>query len=252
MSTPVIRADSVAEQFAWLGWRYSSHDDWSVEAVTYGERDGAELETMTVRADGEAHEVSFDVTVLRDSDPEAEDSTLTLDRIMRAASEFAEKNPPQHPGSLARFPVPWDAYPRSLAVPMTVLAVDRGERMLFAPPRVVGVSYPSLEPFGVGEYPGFEPDDWPPVALGTWPPADLASRPMAALQGMIGRFSAVWVRLLGAWFGQRAYAHIATDAADAHDLIGSLDLPAMLPYYTRLSPGFWSWLDGLRQKADAR
>lgn len=246
MSTPIIRADSVAEQFAWLGWKFSGHDDWSVEAVTYGERDGAELETMTVAADGATRTVSFDVTVLRDTDPEAEDSTLTLDRVMRAASEFAEQNPPQHPGSLARFPMPWDAYPRVLAVPMTVLAVDRGERLLFAPPRVVGVSFPALEPFGVGEFPGFEPDDWPPEALGSWPPADLVDRSMAALQGMIGRFSAVWMRLLAAWFAQSAYAHIASDATDARELLQSLDLPAMAPYYRRLSPGFWVWLEDQR------
>lgn len=239
---PTIRADSVSEQLAWLGWKFSGHRDWSIESVTYGEREGAELEIMTVAADGKPLEVSFDVTALRDSDPDAEDPTLMLDRIMRAASEFAERNPPHHPGSLARFPVPWDAYPHSLGVPMTVLAIDQGERLLFAPPRIVGVSFPELEPFGVGEYPGFEPDDWPPERLGAWPPAGLTVLSMPALQGMIGRFSACWIRLLGAWFQQTPYPHLFSDAADAQDLLSRLELAEMLPYYRRLSPGFWTWL----------
>lgn len=243
----LIRADSVAEQFAWLGWKFGAHHDWSVESVTYGERDGVELETMTVVADGQPREVSFDVTVLRDSDPEGEDPTLTLDRIMRAASDYAEQHPPQHPGSLARFPVPWDAYPHALAVPMTVLAADQGERLLFAPPRVVGVSYPEFVPIGVGEYPGFEPDGWPPELLGPWPPPALQGRSMPALQGMIGRFSACWLRLLGAWFDRDTYPYLAADAADALDLLADLDLPAMQSYYIRLSPGFWAWLDQHRQ-----
>lgn len=244
-STP-IRADSVSEQFAWLGWKFSDHDDWSIESVTYGERDGAELETMTVLADGEREDVNFDVTALRDSGVEEEDPTLALDRIMRAASDFAAQNPPHHPGSLARFPVPWDAYPRSLAVPMTVLAVEDGARRLFAPPRVVGVSFATLEPFGVGEYPGFEPKNWPPARLGDWPPPGLSWRSMPALQGMIARFSACWMRLLAAWFGQSTYAHRASDAQDARELLSRLDLPGMAPYYTRLSPGYWSWLDDSR------
>ena len=53
----LIRADSVAEQFAWLGWKFGAHHDWSVESVTYGERDGVELETMTVVADGQPREM---------------------------------------------------------------------------------------------------------------------------------------------------------------------------------------------------
>lgn len=247
-SATTIRADSASEQFGWLGWQFSGYQDWSVESVTYGERDGAELETMTVAADGESREVSFDVTALRDSDPEAEDTTLALDRIMRAAAEFAEQNPPHHPGSLARFPVPWDAYPHALAVPMAVLAIDDGTRLLFAPPRVVGVSFPALEPFGVGEYPGFEPENWPPARLGAWPPPGLASLSMATLQSMIARFSACWMRLLTAWFEQRPYTHIPSDAADALELLDRLDLREMVPFYQRLSPGYWTWLAGHRDR----
>jgi hypothetical protein len=248
MTNPsTIRADSVSEQYAWLGWRFGDHRDWSVEAVTYGERDGAELETMSVLADGEREDVSFDVTALRDSDAESEDPTLALDRVMRAATEFAEQNPPQHPGSIARFPVPWNAYQGSLAVPMTVLAVDHGARGLYAPPRIVGVTFSTLEPFGVGEYPGFAPENWPPERLGDWPPPELASMSMSALQGMIGRFSACWLRLLDAWFQHRSYPHRGVDARDAIELLARLDLSAMLPWYRRLSPGFWDWLEDAQQ-----
>lgn len=243
---PTIRADSVAEQFAWLAWKFSDRNEWSVEAVTYGERDGAELETMTVLADGERQDVSFDVTALRDRDVESADVTLVLDRIMRAATEFAEQNPPHHPGSIARFPVPWDAYRGSLAVPMTVLAVDNGARGLFAPPRVVGITFATLEPFGVGEYPGFEPENWPPERLGDWPPPGLAAMSISVLQGMIGRFSACWMRLLDGWFGAGAYSYRGVDARDAVELLVKLDLPEMLPYYRRLCPTFWTWLNEAR------
>lgn len=243
MTDPTVRADSVSEQFAWLGWKFGDRNDWSVEAVTYSERDGAELETMTVWADGERHDVSFDVTALRDSDVESDDLTLALDRIMRVATAFAEQNPPHHPGSIARFPVPWDAYSGALAVPMAVLAVDDGRRGLFSPPRIVAVEFATLEPFGVGEFPGFNPENWPPERLGDWPPPGLGSRSMSALQGMIARFSACWMRLLAAWFARATYPYKDVDARDALELLGGLDLPQMRPFYRRLNPAFWAWLD---------
>jgi hypothetical protein len=169
-------------------------------------------------------------------------TTEVLDRLMRAAVEFAAANPPHHPGSVPRFPVPSARYPGRVEVPLAILAVEDGRRGLYAPPRVVTVGYAAGEADAVGEFPGFDPDDWPPPRLGPWPPAGTAGRDPAALQGAVSRLSGCLVRLFDAWAAEADYPHRRDDAAETWGLLAVLDEPRMAPFYDRLNAPFWRWL----------
>jgi hypothetical protein len=173
-----------------------------------------------------------------------EDGTGFLDRIMEAASEFSASNPPHHPGTQARYPVPSASYANSLAVPMPVLALEGGRRGLYAPPRVVVIDYRTGEAKGVGEFPGFDPEDWPPARLGDWPPDTLAAMHRLQLQGTIMRFSAVWNRVLKAWFAKDVVdtPDLTADVIEALETRSILDLEEFIPYYDRLNPVFARWL----------
>jgi hypothetical protein len=129
-------------------------------------------------------------------------------------------------------------------VPLPILAVDVGQRGLFAPPRIAVVRWPSAEPVGVGDAPGFEPERWPPPRLGDWPPPAVRNWPPYRLAGTIERFSAIWVRLLDAWFSGEGYPQLDDEKREARQLLERLVPQGMLEFYTGFSPHFWAWLGG--------
>ena len=90
--------------------------------------------------------------------------------------------------------------------------------------------------------PGFDPNHWPPPRLGDWPPAAVRTWEPTRLAGTIERFTAIWGRLLDAWFSGDAYPHLTDERAEARRLLERLLPPAMLAVYAELSPEFWTWL----------
>jgi hypothetical protein len=245
-----VWVDSADEQVAFLTATFGASGSWSVVSQGYADDpEAGEAEVVEIlAAGGETVRIRF-VPATISGDPfsgeEPEDRTGLMDELMEKATGFASQNPPHHPGSLARYPVPSAAYARAIAMPMPVLALDGlGQRGLYAPPRVVAIDWATRDPIGVGEFPGFDPESWPPPRLGEWPPKRLAGMPQEQLQGTIQRFSACWSRVLDAWFARDAGTppSLADDIRDALKYRDLLDLPAMLPYYERLNPVFARWL----------
>lgn len=241
-----VRVDSDEEARAFLD-AYPPLDGgvWRVAGrlgVTAG---GRAEEHVTLVADGGARAVvRFEGAAFADGAAGTARAHPTLDELMRSAVEFARENGPHHPGSLARFPVPSPTYPGRVAVPLAILAVDRGRRGLYAPARVAVLAYPAGEPVGVGEFPGFAPDNWPPPRLGDWPPAGVVGADPVRLGGMVARFGGCWTRLLAAWMGGADYLQRTDEGEEARALLGRLDPPGMGGVYGRLNPGFWASLDG--------
>ena len=245
---PLVRVESAEEQYAYMLARFGDPAGWSVSSQQIAmTADGRDVERVDVAlATGDALAVEF--VGVREDDmvgvPRGTDSTGFLDVVMETAATFSRENPPHHPGTIVRFPVPSASYTQALAVPMPVLAVDSGHRGLFAPLRVVVIDFHTNEVRGVGEFPGFDPDDWPPPRLGDWPPATIAAMQRQQLQGTIMRFSAVWKRVLDAWFETEIVdpASLAAEIGEGLDLRARLDVPEMAPYYDRLNPIFARWL----------
>ena len=241
-----VRVDTPDEAEAYLLAYPPPAGRWQVSSrlrVAAGERTEDHVGLRSA-GDGDAM-VRFDITSFanqHDPTPRTDEPSPALDGLMRRAVDFALSNGPHHPGSLARFPVPSLGYPGRVEVPLAILAVDQGRRGLYAPARVVVVRYPGGEPEGVGEFPGFDPDDWPPRRLGDWPPASVRDLDPVQLRAIVTRFSACWGRLLGAWLHGHDYAQRADEAVEARDLLARLDTPAMAGVYERLNPAFWRWL----------
>lgn len=243
----LVRVDSAQEQVAYMLSRFGDPARWSVLSqrieVTPDARDVERVEVELTSGDRIC--VRF---VTGDDDPfdptDTEDTTTFLDTIMEAATSFSTANPPHHPGTLARFPVPSTRHAEAVAVPMPVLAVNNGERGLYAPPRFVAVGFRTLEPIGVGEFPKFDPEDWPPARLGDWPPPRLGERHPLQLQGTIQRFSACWHRVIAAWFDRASGApsDLEADIAESLTYHALLDPPGLLPYYELLNPDFAAWV----------
>lgn len=248
-SRGTVRIDSGDEQYAYLVTHFGDPGTWTVDSQQLVMTpDGREAEQVELRLEsGERHTVLFvdSGTASPFDDGESEPGTDYLVRVMTAATTFSEQNPPHHPGTTARFPVPSRSYAHALSVPMTVLALDRGKRGLYSPPRVVVVDSRTLEVRGVGEFPGFDPENWPPPRLGDWPPASLSQRSPERIQFTMARFSGIWKRLLDAWFASDvvASADLAADAREARELLGILDLPGLEPIYRELNPVFWKWFE---------
>lgn len=244
----LVRVESAEEQYAYMLTRFGDPAGWSVTSQQFDTSpDGREIErvgvalptgdTITVEFVGVREEGVFGA-------PVEVDSTGFLDQLMEIAATYSRENPPHHPGTIVRFPVPSASYANALALPMPVLAVDAGHRGLFAPPRVVVIDHRTLEVRGVGEFPGFDPEDWPPPRLGDWPPQTIATMHRQQLQGTIMRFSALWKRVLDAWFETEAVndESLAAEIAEALELRARLDVPELAPYYDRLNPIFTRWL----------
>lgn len=246
----LVRIDSAEEQYAYLLTHFGEPDRWSVVDQRLGKSsDGRDTESVSVRdATGAVRQATFvapDDDVLGDvADSDSDETTGFVPGLMEAATRFSADNPPHHPGTIARFPVPSAQYRQAVAIPMPVLAIDGGRRGLYAPPRVVVIDIASRQPVGVGEFPGFDPERWPPPRLGDWPPPSTRGIGERQLEGMVARLSACWKRILDAWFAAAGVpdSDLAGDIEDALAIRARLDLPAMLSYYDRLNREFATWL----------
>lgn len=245
---PPVYIDSDREQQAWLVATFGPMGTWQSMSQTLRITDsGDQQEVLEIRLDsGEHASIPFMEATPDDSlEGEGFDRTEHLDDMMSLAAQFAEQNPPNHPGSLPRFPVPSRSYAEAVAVPMAVLAVDDdGQRGLYAPPRQVAIHLRDGTLVGVGEFPGFDPEHWPPPRLGDWPPASIAAIQHEQLQGIIARFNACWSRVLEAWFDRVTDSStvLQADIEEALRYRAILDLPAFESYYERLNPVFAKWL----------
>jgi hypothetical protein len=240
------RADSVAEEHAFLQAYPPAGGEWELVSQTLRFWREAPQDHLTVRAAGHGEvTVPFDVSSFFGAAPASGDQGNDLDRLLETALDFARANGPHHPGSLPRFPIPSTGYPGRVEVPMALVAVDNsGRRGLYAPPRIVVLTYPAGEPVGVGEAEGFDPGRWPPRRLGDWPPPAMRRLDQGRLQAMITRFSAIWGRLLTAWLTSADYSQRPDEGAEALALLGQIEAPAMLGIYERMNPHFWRWLSG--------
>jgi hypothetical protein len=240
------RVDSVAEEYAFFQAYPPAGGAWEIVSQTLRLRADAPQDHITVRhPDHGEVTVPFDVASFYGGEPAAIGQESDLDRLLEQAMEFARDNGPHHPGTLPRFPIPSAGYPGRVEVPMALVAVDdTGRRGLYAPPRLVVTTFPQGEPVGVGEFDGFDPDQWPPERLGDWPPPGMAGLDQTRLQAMISRFAGCWSRLLAAWLSVADYPQRTDEAAEALSLLRHLDAPAMASIYQRMNPPFWSWLTG--------
>jgi hypothetical protein len=246
----VVRVDSAEEQYAYMLARFGDPGGWSVVSQMFEmDENDREIERVEVQVSGGALEVVRfravrDEGVFAMGESEGDGDTAFLDTVMDTAFQFSAANPPHHPGTLARFPVPSAGYANALALPMPVLAVDQGRRGLYAPPRVVVVDLATGKARGVGEFPGFDPESWPPRRLGDWPPNTMTTLSQQQVQGSIMRFSALWQRVLDAWFSKDIVrtAELAAEIQEALALRSRLDLPEMIAIYERLNPVFAKWL----------
>lgn len=239
------RADSVEEEYAFLHAYAPPTGAWEVVSQMLRTRGDAPRDELTVRAEpfGEVT-VPFDIGAFfgaaAGSGPEVD-----LDLLLEKALDFARANGPHHPGSLPRFPIPSTRYPGRVEVPLPLVAADDlNRRGLYAPPRVVVLTFPQGEPMGVGEFDGFDPEHWPPRRLGDWPPPAMRQLDQTRLHATIGRFTAIWGRLLTAWIAVADYPQRTDESAEALTLLALLDSPAMPGVYERINPQFWSWVRG--------
>lgn len=248
----IAYVDSAEEQVAFLISRFGPHGSWSVtEQRMVTDSSGTSVErTRLATSDGPV-EVEF-----RDPHPdvvitdkvEERDRASVLDAVMERASRFAAENPPHHPGSLPRFPVPIEHYDQAVAVPLPILAVDdRGRRGLFAPPRMAVVSWATIEPVGVREFDVFDPNAWPPPRLGDWPAPSVIDLASEVLEAYIQRFSACWSRTIDAWIATNGATSdftmsLRSDVQDALRLRAVLDVPAMEDVYRSMNSRFTQWL----------
>ncbi len=250
MTREIVYVDSGEEQVAWLIARYGPQGTWTTRdqgIVTLG--DGSVAERATLRTSRGDVEVEFrDATprvISFTGEPPDTGRAETLDLVMQRAAEFAAANPPHHPGSLPRFPVPIEHYGESVGVPLPILAVDDiGRRGLYAPPRVAVIDWRTHEPVGVRDFPGFNPENWPPKRLGDWPAPGAAGLEAEQLEATIMRFGACWSRVIDAWFGNRDRVTdvLTADVADALSRRQVLDPPGMSEVYRALNPRFADWL----------
>lgn len=243
---PTLRVDSVAEVHAYVAaWPAPSGPWQSAGQMLVSGGDGPE-DHLTLRApDGTVAVLRFAIGAFY-GNPDAA-RTIPGDRVtaaMRAGHELARTEGPLHPGSLPQYPVPSPSYPGAVAIPLPILAVDAGQRGLYAPPRIAVVRWPTGAGVGVGDAPGFDPSRWPPPRLGDWPPPTIRGWDSPRLAGAIERFTAVWARLLDTWFGDRAnaYPHLADEQREARQLLALLLPTTLLDTYAELSPPFWRWL----------
>ncbi len=165
----------------------------------------------------------------------------TLDEFMVRAALFSADNPPHHPGTVARFPMPSERFGGCVEVPLAVLAVNAGRPGLYAPPRVVVLDWQTAEPRGIGEFPGFSPDAWPPPRLGDWPPSPVLDIPAEVVAASIVRLSGCLGRLIDHALGEASNAE-ASDIRDAARLLRRLESPGMFACYQAISPDFSAML----------
>lgn len=251
----IAYVDSADEQLAFLLSMFGAQGTWQITEQRMATREGETVELAMLESSDGPEEVEFcDAHPISFTNTGEQDRTGVLDPLMERASRFAAENPPHHPGSLPRFPVPIEHYDRAVGVPLPILAVDdQGQRGLYAPPRLAVVSWNNAEPVGVREFDDFDPAKWPPRRLGDWPAASIARLSPEVLQASIQRFSACWSRVIDAWFSGatgRDRRGLGSDIEDALRLRAVLDVPAMNEVYRSMNPGFDRWLREHGSSAD--
>jgi len=240
-----VRTDSVAEEYAFLHAYPHAAGGWQIgkQALFIGPQ-GAEDHLQVIAPDGSETMVRFNVESFYGSERRGFGSpSARLDGAMQRAMTWAKENEPSHPGIRPRFPVPAEGYPGKVTVPMALIASDDTKRAgLFGPTRVVVVGWREDDVVGATDAPGFDPLNWPPPRLSTWPPPGLDGIDRERLSGIVGRFSAVWARLLDAYLFEEEYPQRRFEAQEALMLLGLLDPPPMTAVYREISPRFWAWL----------
>lgn len=249
---PVVFIDSDVEQAAWIYANFGPDGDWQTMS-----------QTMRVASTGELQEVleiqlksgdTVTVPFMEASPDESlegvgKDRTSIIEDLLHLADQHAEANPPHHPGSLPRFPVPARAYDSAISIPMAILAVDDlGQRGLYSPPRYVVLSIKDNEFIGFGDFPGFDPEMWPPARVGDWPPPAMREMSEQQMQGVIQRFSCCWSRVLEAWFAKpEGYSDVLkADITESLRYRQLLDTTGFEHVYTKLNPEFQEWLNAAK------
>ncbi len=250
--TGAIRVDSLREAYAYVDAYPHVSGAWELVSESRSSRDGGATLTITVAApDGDRLELAFDVSGFSGAAGRQRfgvDPVTALDELLAGVAEYAAINPPHHPGTLPRFPVPSRRYPGRAEVPLAILAAgDDGLPGLYAPARLVVVSLADGKPYGIGDVPGFDPDIWPPERLGGWPPDRTAGLPRRELAGLVARFNGVWLRVVDAAASGTTYPSQTSELREAQTLLSVLDVGGMTSVYRRINPGFW---DRLQHHAD--
>lgn len=239
-----IRVDSQGEEMAYIAAWPPPQGTWQVEGTAFIPGIPSTQKRLLLRAPDGAQIVihflvgSYHEVTQRNADPAA----ARVERAMRAGLDLAKQEGPLHPGSLPQYPAPIPAYRDAVAVPLPILAIDARQRGLYSPPRFAVVRWPGGEPLGVGDVPGFDPDNWPPPRLSDWPPPSVRGWEPGRLAAAIERFTAIWGRLLDVWFGSKDYPQLADEKREACLLLAFLLPAGMLELYADLSPAFWGWL----------
>lgn len=245
----VVYIESAAEQAAWIYATFGPDGTWQTVSQTMRSTKSGEMqEVLEIQATGgDITTIAFQEAVPDQSlEGEGIDRTAVIEDIMHIAAQHAEANQPHHPGSLPRFPVPANGYADALSVPMPILAVDDlGVRGLYSPPRHVVLAAGDNSLIGFGDFPGFDPEMWPPARVGDWPPAGMQNIPEQQLQGIIQRFSCCWSRVLEAWFSNpEGYSEVLkADIAESLRYRAILDAPGFEAIYEKINPGFQRWLE---------
>ena len=254
---PTLRVDSIAEEYATVDAYPSENGWWSIVSQNLVAGEAGPIDRLVLRPDlgGDEATIDFDVASfvgMQSVQTEAAEVSMRLDVLMKRALDFARENPPFHPGSLPRFPVPSMRYRDCVEVALAILAFDGGRRGLYAPTRVVALQLATGEPIGIGDAPGFNPHDWPPPRLGDWPPSGDMPLGRRQLQATVSRFSACYLRLLDAEVQGRGYPQRTDEEREVGKLIINLEVPAMMDWYRKIHPDWMSRLiepDGPHQRA---
>lgn len=243
-----VLVDSLREAYAYVEAYPHSSGQWTIVAETRSSRDGGATLTLDLSApDGDSTSVIFATGHFGATGGIRRfgvDPTRALDELISGVSTFVAENPPFHPGSLPRFPIPSRRYPGRVEIPVAILATgDDGRPGLFAPARVVVVSLSEGKPYGIGDFPGFDPDHWPPERLGDWPPSATMTLSRQQLAATVARFNGVWLRLVEAATTLTTYPELSQDRREAVRILSVLEVPDMAAVYRTLNEEFW---DGLQ------
>lgn len=239
-----LRVDSAAEEAAYVAAWPPPHGAWAaVESLFIPGIPSMQKRLVLQAPDGSHAVLHFLVGSYRDAGPSPGQTPADrVEAVMRAGHDLAKAEGPLHPGAMPQYPVPSPTHAGTVAVPLPILAIDAGQRWLYAPPRLAVVRWPVAEAVGAGDAPGFSPERWPPPRLGEWPPATVRGWEQQRLAGAIARFTAIWGRLLDIWFGGPPYPQLDDERREALLLLSLLLPPPMLQLYEQLSPQFWAWL----------
>ncbi len=244
----LVRVDSLREAHAYVEAFPHTSGPWGIVSETRSSRDGGGTMTFELNApDGDGLSVVFDISTFGATGGRRRfgvEPTTALDELMSRVAEYVAANPPFHPGGLPRFPIPSRRYPGRVEVPIAILAAgDDGRPGLFAPARMVVVSLTDGKPYGIGEFPGFDPDQWPPERLGDWPPPATTALPRPQLAALVARFNGVWLRILESASEKTTYPTLQNERSEARNLLTILEMSEMAGIYQAINPSFWDSIE---------